>query len=130
MLYWINKTKNFYVYRGDFKTVHCHIYYTRILSIEIQISRARRNYYFYFSCTLTVKKYYWLNRNGSKRVFRLRGFPEFEINHDLKCEIQYVTSEILGHPSKMAKKSSHPTFPIDCFVREAYRGVKVLHNSL
>ena len=43
------------------------------------------------------KKSFWVNRNGSKRVFRLIDFPEFIINHGSKWGFQINISKILGH---------------------------------
>ena len=49
-------------------------------------------------------------------------FPEFTISHESQWEFQFIILEI------KVKKSSLQTFPIDRFVKEVYRIVKILHK--
>ena len=49
-------------------------------------------------------------------------FPEFTISHESQWEFQFIILEF------KVKKSSLQTFPIDRFVKEVYRIVKILHK--
>ena len=77
---------------------------------------------------ICCKKSFWINRNGSKGVFRLMDFREFTISHELLWEFLFNISEILDQHNQGHTRIFTWNFSYQLIVKANYRVVKVLHQ--
>ena len=77
---------------------------------------------------ICCKKSFWINRNGSKGVFRLMDFREFTISHELLWEFLFNISEILDQHNQGHTRIFTWNFSYQLIVKATYRVVKVLHQ--
>ena len=75
-----------------------------------------------------LQKSFWINRNGSKGVFRLTCFREFTISHELLWEFLFNISESLDRHNQGHTRIFTWNFSYQLIVKATCRVVKVLHQ--